>query len=179
MRWVLVWPAWQRLLHWLLAASVIVALVTFQGGIAHEIAGYAALAATALRIVLGLAGPREARFSAFVRGPTQTLRYARDLLRGRTARHLNHTPLGAWMIVALLFLGLIGAAAGALYVTDRFWGESWVIRLHAVAAWPLVALVPLHVLGVLHASRAHRENLVRAMIDGKKRSDDEPPRAAG
>jgi cytochrome b len=169
--WVRVWPAWQRLLHWLLAAAIIVALVTFEGGRVHEIAGYAALGAALLRIGLGLAGPREARFNAFVRGPSPTFAYAVALLRGHPPRHLNHTPLGAWMIVALLALGLVGAGSGALYVTNRFWGESWVIELHAIAAWPLAALVPLHVLGVIHASRIHHENLLRAMIDGRKRVD--------
>jgi cytochrome b len=168
---VVVWPAWQRVLHWLLAAAVVIALATWRGGPVHEIAGYVALAAAGLRIALGFAGPGPVRFAAFVRGPRATLDHAAALVHGTAARHLNHNPLGAWMIVALLALAAIGAAAGALYVTDRFWGESWVIRLHGIACWPLVALVPLHVLGVVHASVTHRENLLRAMLDGKKRAE--------
>ena len=76
------------------------------------------------------------------------------------------------MIVALLAFAVVGSGAGALYVTDRFWGEAWMIRLHAVSTWAFVALIPLHVAGVVHASFKHRENLVRAMIDGRK--DDQP-----
>jgi len=168
---VVVWPAWQRVLHWLLAAAVITALITFRGGVLHEAAGYAALVVAVLRIVLGFAGPRDARFGAFVRGPRATLAHAGALFRGRATRHVHHTPLGGWMIVTLLALSAVGGGAGALYVTDRFWGVDWVIALHGYACWPLVALVPLHVAGVVHASVTQRENLVRAMLDGKKRAD--------
>ena len=74
---VLVWPVWQRLLHWALAASVIAAIACHEMGTPHEVIGYAALALGLLRIVLGFAGPREARFSSFVRGVRATLAYAR------------------------------------------------------------------------------------------------------
>ena len=163
-----VWPLWQRALHWLLATAVIVALVTYRGGVLHESAGYLALLVASLRVLLGFLGPRPARFASFVRGPAAVLAHARALFGGQPERHINHTPLGGWMVVALLALAVIGGASGALYVTDRFWGDATMISAHAIATWSLAALAPLHLLGVLHASAVHRENLVRAMIDGKK-----------
>jgi len=60
-------------------------------------------------------------------------------------------------------LGAGAAATGALYVTDRFWDEAWLIAAHALLAWPLGLMIPLHIAGVIHASRRHRENLVGAM----------------
>jgi cytochrome b len=35
-----------------------------------------------------------------------------------------------------------------------------------------VVLVPLHLAGVVHAGRRHGENLVAAMLNGRKRPDD-------
>jgi cytochrome b len=169
---VRIWPVWQRALHWTLAAAIIVALITYKGGRIHEASGYVALAAAALRVALGGVRPKPARFAAFVRGPAVVLAHARSLARGNAERHLNHTPMGGWMIVALLACAIVGATTGALYVTDRFWGAAWVIRMHEISTWAFAALAPLHVLGVIHASIVHRENLVRAMIDGRKRIDD-------
>jgi len=163
MAWVRVWPRWQRLLHAGLALTVVAALVTYEGGRLHESAGYAALALVLLRLALGFGGPMPARFTTFVRAPTVTWDYAQAMLKCRDARYLNHNPLGAWMVVLLLSFGAGAAATGALYVTDRFWGEAWLIAAHALLAWPLGLLIPLHIAGAIHASRRHRENLVGAM----------------
>ena len=168
--WVQAWPLWQRLLHAGLGAGVLACLVTHEGGRLHEVAGYVVLVLAALRIGLGLWGPRAARFTAFVQGVAATRAYAQAVRRGDAPRHLNHNPLGAWMVLALLGLSLLAAASGAIYVTDRFWGEAWVILTHASTAWPLAGLVPLHLAGVWHAGRSHHENLAAAMWHGRKRS---------
>ena len=66
--WVQAWPLWQRLLHAALGLGVLACLVTHEGGRLHEVAGYAVLVLSALRVALGLWGPPAARFCAFVRG---------------------------------------------------------------------------------------------------------------
>jgi cytochrome b len=166
---VTVWPWWQRLLHWGLALSVLAALLTHESGKIHEWLGYAALGLACLRTVLGFIGPEVARFATFTRGARDTLDYARAALKKQEDRYLNHNPLGAWMVVTLLALTVLGGLMGWLYTTDRFWGIAWVGNLHALLTWPFVLLIAVHLIGVIHAGLRHRENLVASMIHGRKR----------
>jgi cytochrome b len=165
-----VWDPVVRVLHWCLAASIAAAWLTrHSGGGWHERIGYATLAIVALRLIWGWVGPRHARFSQFVRGPSATWRYALAMLAHREPRHVGHNPLGGWMIVALLLTAALAAGSGWLYTTDEFWGIAWVEQLHEALAIFILVLVALHVLGVIAASVRHRENLAAAMIHGRKR----------
>jgi cytochrome b len=164
-----VWDIAVRCLHWLLVASVAAAWITSsRPGAAHEYVGYCAAATLALRLVWGFAGGRYARFAQFVRPPAQTLKYLREVIKARAPRHIGHNPLGGWMVLALLACLVFVTATGWIATTDAFWGYAWPVRIHVAIAWLLVALIVLHVTGVVLASLQHRENLVGAMITGEK-----------
>ena len=87
------------------------------------------------------------------------------------------------MILALLIAALLAGASGALYATDRFWGDETLYTVHRFAGWAFAGLVPLHVAGVLLTSVLQRDNLLLAMFTGRKRAassgdvglDDPPP----
>lgn len=166
---VKVWDPFVRIFHWSLVATFAVAwLAADEARSVHELAGYAAGALVAFRIAWGLIGSRYARFTQFIRGPHKTLGYARDVLARREDRYLGHNPLGAMMIVALLTAVGTVAMTGWLQTTDMFWGIEWVEEVHEFAANLMVILVGLHVAGVIFSSLRHRENLVRAMVTGRK-----------
>jgi cytochrome b len=172
---VRVWDPLLRIAHWTLVASVLATWITAELKLdtakrAHEWAGYAALAVIALRLAWGWVGPRYARFRQFVRSPERTLAYARAVIASSEPRYLGHNPLGGWMVTALLAMAAAAGASGWLSVTDRFWGVKWVQELHEALANTLYLLVGLHLAGVVFTSWRHRENLVRAMLTGRKRS---------
>ncbi len=165
-----VWDPAVRLLHWTLALAVAVAwLSTLWFGGLHQGAGWVALAAVALRLAWGSFGGGHARFAGFLRGPRATWAYARQLLRHAEPRYIGHNPLGGWMILALLACVAGLALTGWLYTTDALWGDAMVEAVHVTLAWALLALVALHVAGVLFTSARQRENLVAAMFSGRKR----------
>lgn len=173
-RCIRVWDPLVRILHWSLVACVVLGWTTTVWRVGwHQPIGWLALAIVAVRALWGWVGPRYARFADFVRGPGATCRYARLLLAAREPRHLGHNPLGGWMVLALF--AWIGALAltGWLYTTDRYWADETVEWLHELLAWSLIGLVAMHVTGVVVASRRHRENLVRAMVDGRKRAPED------
>jgi cytochrome b len=167
---VRVWDPLVRIGHWSLVACIAAAWFTREGyGVWHERIGYAALAVVCIRIAWGFAGPHYARFSQFVRAPAATLNYARGVMTASEPRCLGHNPLGSWMIVFLLALITLVCLSGWLYTTDRYWGVQWVGELHETLTYVLLASVALHVSGVALASFRHRENLVAAMVHGRKR----------
>ena len=176
---VKVWDRLVRSLHWLLVLTVVYAWASGHWPVlgtriarqdAHELAGYAAAAIVALRLVWGFCGSPYARFAQFMRGPRATWDYFRLLLAGREPRTLGHNPLGAWMIAALLACVAGITLTGFLYTTDWLYGYTWLEALHRGLAWLLAALVFGHLAGVAFTSVRHRENLVTAMFTGYKRS---------
>jgi cytochrome b len=197
---VRVWDPLIRIGHWVLVVAFATAYLTEgEPQWLHTSAGYAIATTVALRILWGFVGPRRARFADFVTGPGRVLGYLRDLLTGRAERHLGHSPAGGAMTVALLVALAVTALSGmatlaveegqgplAGIVTSASlpaWaeedddhgehgdggGEAFE-EIHEVAANATLLLILLHVAGVAWASRVHGENLVRAMIDGRKRS---------
>lgn len=168
---VRVWDPFVRLFHWSLVGLFTFAFLTGdEWDTAHELAGYAIAALLLARVIWGFFGSGHARFTDFVRSPATVLRYLADTIRMRAPRHLGHNPAGGAMVVALLVMIAAVCTTGWLMTTDAYWGVSWVEEVHEAAAYTAVALIALHVLGVVVASLEHRENLVRAMITGRKRA---------
>jgi cytochrome b len=167
-----VWDPFVRVFHWSLVSLFAFAYMTGdEVQRVHNAAGYAIAGLLALRIVWGFIGPRHARFSTFVRTPREALRYLRDVLLLRASRYIGHNPAGGLMIVALIVMLGATVATGYLMTTDAYWGSEALEEVHGALANATMGLVALHVLGVLVASFAHRENLVGAMITGHKRAN--------
>ena len=165
-----VWDPVVRLFHWSLAASIGLAWFTSTSrGVIHNEFGYAAAALVGVRLLWGLFGTRYARFSQFCRHPARILGYLRDILTGREARYIGHNPAGGAMIVALLAMISVTAFTGWMMTTDRYFGVDWVQITHKYCAYAVIAMVCMHLCGVVLASFRHRENLVKAMLTGKKR----------
>ena len=166
---VRVWDLPLRICHWALAASVLVAW--FSANVydaVHEASGYLVMGLVAFRLVWGFAGTAHARFAQFVRPPGVVLRYLRDLACGRVTRHVGHNPAGAAMTLLLLALLTIGTISGWMQLTERFFGVTWVELVHAYASNLVLVVAIVHVLGVLLMCALQKENLMRAMITGRK-----------
>ena len=181
-----VWDRFVRLFHWLLVAAFFTAYLVEDDWLGvHAWAGYLVFSLVVLRLAWGVVGTEHARFGDFVRRPREVLGYLKSTIVGRPRRYLGHNPAGGAMVIALMgsllfttILGmlLLGSEPGnALYGLVSGLGlagepgEEVLEETHEFFANFTLALVGLHVAGVLFSSLAHRENLVRAMVTGRKR----------
>jgi cytochrome b len=128
------------------------------------------------------------------------LGYVRDLIAHRARRYLGHNPLGGVMTIALLLSLLAATVSGlALYAAEENAGPlaglvagagrhehatghdgeegdegaELLEEVHEFFSQFTLFLVFLHIGGVVVSSLAHKENLPRAMITGRKRAASE------
>lgn len=169
---VTVWDPLVRLFHWSLAGLFAFSYLTGdEWKQAHILSGYAIIGLLAFRIIWGFVGTRHARFSNFIYNPVTTVRFLVDTMAMKVRRYIGHNPAGGAMVIALL-LSISGiATTGYMMMTDAYWGVEWVEEAHELLANLTLGLIVLHVAGVILASIEHKENLVRAMITGRKRAE--------
>ena len=187
-RLVKVWDPLVRVFHWSLVSAFFIAYLTEDNLLdLHVYAGYLIGGLLAFRLIWGFVGSRYARFTDFVKRPSEVWVYLKSIFSQHPKRYLGHNPAGGAMVIALL-LSLIlttvsgialygieesaGPMAASLSGAGEFW-EDVVEELHEFFANATLALVFFHVLGVLMASLQHKENLVKSMVDGLKADSDE------
>lgn len=110
-----VWDPLVRIFHWTLAAAFFTAWLSGdEWQSVHVIAGYTIAVLVIVRFFWGWVGPRNARFTGFVRGPRAVFRYLASLVGERPERHSGHNPAGGWMIVLLLIALSVQVSSGMM-----------------------------------------------------------------
>ena len=168
---VLVWDPVVRLFHWTVVAGCVLNLAAFTDGKgAHRFIGYAVALALVIRVIWGFVGTRYARFADFVPGPSTLLTYLKALWQGKEPRFLGHNPAGAIMMLGLMALLAGVSLTGWMLTLDAGFGNDALEEIHEALAYAILPLVALHVAAALLESWKHGENLVKAMITGRKRA---------
>lgn len=180
---IVVWDLPTRLFHWLLAALIAASFVSAKaGGNAmqyHEWSGVTILALLFFRVIWGFVGSQPSRFRDFVKGPAAVWRYAITLVKGSSAPHLGHNPLGGWSVLAMLLVVMLQACLG-LFANDDIITEGplylwvskptsdWLTKIHKLNQYVLTGLVIIHLFAVAFHFFVKRENLLKPMITGIK-----------
>lgn len=184
---VRVWDPFVRLFHWMLVLLFTLAYVTGEDQLSlHVYAGYAVFGLVLLRMLWGVMGTPHARFGDFVYRPSKVIAFVKDTLALRARRYLGHNPAGGAMILLMLLsLVLVSVSGFAVYGIEKgagplamLGGSSEFLKevseeAHEFFANFMVLLVLVHIAGVVAESLIHRENLVKAMLTGRKRARDD------
>lgn len=181
-----VWDPVVRIGHWTLVISFFTAYFTEDDFLTpHVWAGYLIGVVVSFRLIWGFIGSRHARFDDFVRSPAAAFGYLADLVRRRGKRYIGHNPAGGMMTLVLLAslagtvvsgivlygmeesAGPLAAWVGEYSESEHLWEE-----IHEVFSNLTLLLVGVHIAGVLLSSCVHRENLVVAMLTGRKKNEE-------
>lgn len=180
---VKVWDIWVRFTHWFVAMGIVANLmITEDGSQIHEYVGYGVVALVVSRLLWGFIGTKYARFSNFFPTPKRIAHHLKSFGKPQDETHLGHNPLGALMMFALwgviIGLGVSGylmeneAYIGNLYLGNLNIGglmeEDWLEEVHEILANSLYLLVPVHIISAVVMGKLQKQNLVKAMITGKK-----------
>jgi len=172
---ILVWDFPVRVFHWLLVISFVGAWFTAESEaqqMIHYAFGYSACALILFRIVWGLVGTRYARFSQFIKGPTETMQHIKALISGkRQSDEIGHNPAGALVMMSLMILILLIGLTGYWSVKE-FMGDLMSGAHEAISNMALV-FVAIHIAAAFVMSFIQKENLVKAMFTGNKQGTTE------
>jgi cytochrome b len=166
-----VWDPLVRIFHWTVVVGCFVDLFILEDGkTAHRVIGYIVAFALITRLLWGVVGSRHARFVDFVPTPTKLARYLKALLRREEPRYIGHNPAGA--VVMLTLMGLLAAVSvtGWMLTLDAYFGDKALEELHEGIANLILVLAGLHAAAAIYEGRRHNENLVWAMVTGRKRA---------
>jgi cytochrome b len=170
-----VWDLFVRIFHWSLVVAFSVAFYYRESEwdrLIHVNAGYIVAGLLLARIIWGLMKTRYASFHAFPLNPIHAAKYLWRFFHGRGRRYIGHNPAGSVIIYTMLFCGITTVVSGYLVYNDGWLIDDpgYIKPLHYYSSWAWMILVVIHVTGVITESILHRDNLIKAMITGCKRS---------
>ncbi|OCC23956.1 cytochrome B [Croceicoccus estronivorus] len=133
------WDPIVKLTHWGIVVAIILnAIVTEEGSGWHVRVGYGLAALLGLRLLWGIVGPHEARFTAFPPSPFRAIGHIREIGQGQVTHHRSHNPLGALMVYAiwacLAAIIASGIAMAGAPPSDPFAASHEEAEEHAVAS---------------------------------------------
>jgi len=179
----LVWDLPLRLFHWLIVLSIIGSYTTAKLGVDymqyHFYFGYFMIAMLIFRITWGFIGPRHARFSSFLTGPSTFFTYAKGMFSPAGHVSVGHNPVGGVMVIVMLILLAVQATTG-LFTTDTIiWNGpfypsvsestgSLLSSVHEANFNIILGVVGLHLAAIIYYHWVKKQNLVSAMFTGYK-----------
>lgn len=179
---VRLWDGPTRIFHWSLVVLILVSWLTAGKQMdVHRLSGYAVLGLVVFRLWWGVAGGSTARFASFLKGPRATLAYMRTMSGREASETAGHNPVGAWSVVLMLLvlavqvsLGLFavdidGIESGPLSDLVDFDTGRALAEAHELSFRVLQGLIGLHIAAIVFYRVWKKENLVSAMVTGRRR----------
>jgi cytochrome b len=146
----------------------------------HIYVGYCTGVLLLFRLFWGIKGPENIRFTALVPPPKDVIVDLRRVVDRRPSGIAGHSPIGALASLVILGLLVVQVGSGLFSEDDDLYHEGpladsvssvFVVKateIHNLNSSLLLIVIGLHVLVMLFYYFWKKENLVGAMISGRK-----------
>ena len=177
-----VWDLPLRIFHWALAVLVGVMFISAEldNFEIHILAGQGIVILMAVRIVWGIIGSSNARFSSWFFAPGEYVNYLKSLPKKEPSYSLSHSPIGSLAVIAIMIAVIVQVSTGlvssdvdglvegpfAYYVSYEI--SRWAGDVHVQHERWLLALIIVHIAANAFYFFYKKDNLVRPMITGSK-----------
>ena len=163
------WERRVRLIHWLIAAGIVLNLfILEEGDPPHQWVGYTVASAVACRLMVGFLGSGNAKFSHWPLRWSELQHFVRRHRTGKAQDYPGHNPAAAWSYLAIWSLLWCLAVSGWMMGLDVFFGEDWLEELHEAFAVILQGLILIHFAGILLDAFTFRRKTWLGMITGRR-----------
>lgn len=185
---IYVWSLFTRLFHLLLVIGVAVAflLAEFESLLTlHVAVGYTIGLLFLYRVLWGFMDVKYSQFKDFNFSLVALTEYMFSIF-GKKKEYIGHNPASSWAIVAMIALGLGSVFTGAVvYGTQEGMGFFSFLNfslfkkmdffkdVHEFFSNAFMAVIFLHIAGVVVDKVLHKSSAARSMLDGYKSGDAE------
>jgi cytochrome b len=184
---IYVWSIFTRLFHILLVLAVLIVFVIadFENLLSyHAVVGYMIGLLFVFRLIWGFMNVRYSRFKDFNFNIKDLLEYMLGIF-GSKKEYTGHNPASSWAIIAMIVLGLASVVSGVIvYGTQEGMGVLSFLNIslfkdmdmfediHELFANAFMAVIFIHIAGVVIDKLLHKSKAVESMIDGYKNGDE-------
>ena len=180
-----IWDLPTRLFHWMLVGCVGAAWWIgdnrdFDTIDYHFYLGYTIGGLLVFRIIWGLIGPAPVKLKSLFHGSASVFAYLRSVPKRQPSGTRGHNPIGSLSVIAMLVSLMVQVTTGLFAEDDGLFASgplsgyadsATVLQMNAIHHWNsriLLVLVGAHVFAALFYLVWKRENLIGAMITGRK-----------
>lgn len=185
---IYVWSLFTRLFHILLvvAVGVVFVIAEFENLLSyHAIVGYTIGLLFVFRIIWGFMDVRYSKFKDFNFNLKDLTLYMFGIFWNKK-EYIGHNPASSWTIVAIIVFGLASVISGVIvYGTQEGMGVLSFLNnslfrdmdlfedIHEFFANAFMAVIFIHIAGVVIDKILHKSDAVDSMIGGYKNGDEE------
>jgi cytochrome b len=163
-----VWGRSIRIIHWIVAGGVFLnQFVLEEGDPPHHWIGYTVAALVVCRLLLGVVGKGAMSFRSWPLRLSDLKVFFKNHFIGVEHDYRAHNPLASYVYLVIWSVIIALGVTGWMMGLDAFWGEEWLEELHSVLADGLIALVILHLIGIMIDSYLFKRKTWLVMITGK------------